>query len=179
MALNRICNYLVFMFASVAQAFITGYSFMLPATAFSLFTVFLFNQDMTYIDYLSEVYNRRYLELALERKIGQARANRSFSAVMTDLDIFRDINNSFGYITGDDELRVTAKLLLQCAGKKGLVARYGGDEYFLLLDSDNREELEETAESIYRAFEKFNAESAKPYKLTINLGYAVYDPAST
>ncbi|MHB1152815.1 MAG: histidine kinase N-terminal 7TM domain-containing protein, partial [Eubacteriales bacterium] len=63
--------------AAVIQAFIPGFSFVLNAFAFSLFTVFLYTQDLTiHLDYLSEVYNRRYFETALIKKIKHAKSKK-------------------------------------------------------------------------------------------------------
>lgn len=161
------------------QIFIPGFAFVQNAAAFSLFTVFLFTQDLTInLDYLTEVYNRRYLDLILKKTIDNAKNNKSFSAVMADLDDFKHINDTYGHDAGDDVLRKTAQLLQQCVGRKGIVTRYGGDEFFILLDFDHETELHRLAETIDRVFAEYNEQSGQSYTVSLSIGYAVYDTAA-
>ena len=149
---------------------------MLNAVAFSLFIVFLFTQDLTiHIDYLSEIYNRRYLEIELAKRIDHVNSNKSFSAIMADLVDFKKINDTYGHITGDEVIKKTAQLLKSCIHKKGLVSRYGGDEFFILLDSDKEDELNHIVGSISEALKQYNEHSCQPYHLKLSMGYAVYD----
>ncbi|MHB1151400.1 MAG: diguanylate cyclase domain-containing protein [Eubacteriales bacterium] len=163
----------------IIQIFIPGFAFVQNAAAFSLFTVFLFTQDMTInLDYLTEVYNRRYLDLILKNKIDLAKNKKSFSAVMADLDNFKQINDTYGHEAGDDVLCKTAQLLQQCVGKKGIVTRYGGDEFFILLDAGTESELQQIVKTIDDIFVKYNTDSGLPYSVTLSIGCAVFDTAA-
>ncbi|MDQ3937481.1 MAG: GGDEF domain-containing protein, partial [Chloroflexota bacterium] len=85
-------------------------------------------------DPLTALYNRRYLDTAIEREILRAsRSERPFSLLMIDLDGLKTANDQFGHEVGDRLLRATADAIRGGIRASDLAARYGGDEFVVVL----------------------------------------------
>jgi diguanylate cyclase (GGDEF)-like protein len=111
----------------------------------------------------------------LKEKIGKCNEDKTFSAIMIDLNDFKSINDTFGHDIGDSALQTSVKLLKSCLRSKDFIARYGGDEFCVVLDISNRKELVELVCRINSRIEKYNESNVQPYKLGFSMGYAVYD----
>ncbi|HOZ06536.1 MAG TPA: GGDEF domain-containing protein [Arenimonas sp.] len=92
-------------------------------------------------DGLTGVHNRRSLEQIAQRMLlPERRKNRPFSLILVDADHFKRINDNFGHGAGDLALRELAKILKTATGDMGVVGRFGGEEFLILLpDADIRE----------------------------------------
>lgn len=87
-------------------------------------------------DALTGLYNRRYLDVALEEECKRARENGDvFSIVMCDIDHFKMINDKHGHQVGDDVLAIIAAIIGKHCGPGDLAARYGGEEFLAVLPS--------------------------------------------
>ncbi len=160
----------------VLQILFYGLSIVLNGIVLSLLIVSLNIQNYSiYTDYLTGAYNRKKLENYLRQKIGTSTAEKTFSAIMLDLNNFKSINDTFGHDMGDNALQVTVKLLGSCLRSNDLVARFGGDEFFIVLDISDKARLEEVVARIRNCIDKYNKTSDRPYKLSFSMGYAVYD----
>lgn len=129
-------------------------------------------------DYLTGVYNRRQLDRHLRERIRLSAKKQNFSAILIDLDNFKVINDTLGHIMGDDALLDTVNLLKSCLRRNDFIARYGGDEFLVLLDIGELAVLEETVWRIKECCDRFNRTQARPYTLRFSTGYAVYDPSN-
>ena len=94
---------------------------------------------------------------------------------MLDLNHFKSINDTFGHDVGDSALKVSTKLLKSCLRANDFIARFGGDEFCIVLDISKQTELEEVVQRINRCFALYNETSNLAYKLFFSMGYAVYD----
>ncbi len=91
-------------------------------------------QDLAWRDDLSSLRNRRYFEATLDRLIGQAAAERfRVTVILFDIDDFKTYNDRFGHETGDALIREVAVLLKSCSRGHDVVARYGGDEFAVII----------------------------------------------
>ena len=165
--------------SNILQVAFYGIAFALNATAYSLIIVFVFVQNRSMdVDYLTGLYNRRKLDMSLQQAVRASTEGHSFSAILLDIDHFKQINDSFGHSIGDTALEDAADMLKRALGPRALVARYGGDEFCAILDTDDECELQAAIESIERCEDEFNSRGSRPYRLRFSMGGAVYDPAT-
>jgi diguanylate cyclase (GGDEF)-like protein len=89
---------------------------------------------MTIIDGLTQIHNKRYLQEALDRDVTRARRHeRDLSALMFDIDHFKTINDRYGHLAGDHVLRELARIVSERIRKEEVFARFGGEEFALIL----------------------------------------------
>jgi diguanylate cyclase (GGDEF)-like protein/PAS domain S-box-containing protein len=91
-------------------------------------------QKLAITDALTGLYNRRGLFELGEREIERAhRFDRPLTAVMGDIDLFKQVNDNFGHAVGDEILQLVAVALTNSVRKVDIIGRYGGDEFVILL----------------------------------------------
>lgn len=92
-------------------------------------------EQLAITDELTQVFNYRYLKSALRKEVRQAgRMNQHFSILMVDVDHLKVYNENFGHLCGSSLLRTVASLLYQnCRKDNDVVAKYGGDEFLIIL----------------------------------------------
>jgi len=91
-------------------------------------------EALSYTDTLTGVFNRRFFVRRLEEEITRAhRFGRSLSLVVSDLDHFKSLNDTYGHLAGDRVLREAAELLVATARSIDIVCRYGGDEFVIVM----------------------------------------------
>ena len=132
-------------------------------------------KERAFIDDVTEVYNARYLMSATDNEIRRAeRYGNSLSVVFLDLDRFKLVNDRHGHLIGSQTLRNLSKLLLEEIRQVDTLARYGGDEFTVLLADTPHEAAVHVAERIRRRVEEhlFECGSAPPLRLTISAGVA-------
>jgi len=160
----------------ILQLIFYGISLMLNCVVISLVIVFFSIQNQSIsTDYLTGINNRKSLEDYLERKINSITPSRTFSSIIIDLDGFKKINDNFGHNEGDKALQIAAKLLSDCLRSNDFIARFGGDEFFIVLDTSKTKDLEYIVNRIKKHVVSYNATSEKKYKILFSMGYAVYD----
>jgi diguanylate cyclase (GGDEF)-like protein len=85
-------------------------------------------------DFLTRLWNRSSILDILQRELTRgARENRSVGVVLTDLDRFKAVNDSFGHFAGDAVLREFSRRMVQCVRPYDSVGRYGGEEFLIIL----------------------------------------------
>jgi len=91
--------------------------------------------NMTVIDQLTGIYNRRYLSGSLKKYIkSMSRSNGKLSLLLIDIDFFKSYNDTYGHDAGDSCLKTVANALAECATREqDFVARYGGEEFVAVL----------------------------------------------
>ncbi|HBK84698.1 MAG TPA: hypothetical protein DDZ53_01550 [Firmicutes bacterium] len=163
----------------VLQIIFYGISLMLNGLVLSLLIVSLNIQNHSmYTDYLTGINNRKMLDIHLREKINTNADNKAFSAIMIDLNNFKSINDVFGHDIGDNALQVFVKLLQSCLRADDFLARFGGDEFCIVLDISDSVHLEEVVRRIDSCVDEYNRSGKKPYRLSCSMGYAVYDSHS-
>ena len=158
------------------QILFYGISLMLNGVVLSFLILYLNIQNHSmYTDYLTGVNNRKNLDTYLKNKVNASTEDKTFSAIMIDLDNFKSINDTFGHDMGDNALETSAKLLKSCLKSDDFIARFGGDEFCVVLDVSDRIDLEAIVNKINECIEKYNEANTQSYKLGFSMGYAVYD----
>lgn len=160
----------------LVSARVYGVSLVMNGTTLSILIVF-FNIQTRSIntDYLTGLYNRQKLESVLRNRISGNIQRNPFTAILLDLDAFKQINDSYGHGVGDRALVASAELLQRCFRPDDVVARYGGDEFFVLFDAADDSVLREAVARIETAVEKANREHPQPYRIGFSMGYAMFD----
>ena len=130
------------------------------------------------VDPKTGLFNARHFGVALADELARAeRFDRPFSLIMADLDLLRDINNSYGHLAGDAVLKGIAEVFRTHLRHYDVPARFGGEEFSILLPETSAEEALEIAERIRRAVaaKAFDVEtSSQPIRATVSIGVAAY-----
>ena len=105
------------------------------------------------MDRLTGLYNRGEIESILRKALMQKRnTDNVLSAIMIDLDDFKDVNDTFGHAVGDDVLRKRAKIIHDEIRRSDAAGRWGGEEFLVILPCTSLENAKSVAERILAAF---------------------------
>jgi two-component system, cell cycle response regulator len=123
-------------------------------------------------DPLTGVGNRRRLEQALPLEISRAeRTGGKFSALMADLDHFKRVNDIYGHEAGDKVLAAFGELLRRCTRATDVAARFGGEEFVVLMPHTDLEHALATAERIRKVLASTRVEPL-PDPITVSVAVA-------
>jgi len=140
-------------------------------------------QRMTITDDISGLYNSRHLHNILQSEIDRCeKDNNSFSIIFFDLDFFKKINDSYGHLIGSSMLGKVGKLVLDCLIKDYCAARYGGDEFVIILPGTPKTDAVAFCRTIREKLtgKKFLTREGLNIKLTASFGIAAFpDDADT
>ncbi len=130
------------------------------------------NSETSYVDELSGVYNRRYLKEKQEQEIATfISKNVPFSLVIVDIDHFKEVNDTYGHLKGDQIIKEFAQFLKDTLRSSDTVIRYGGDEFVCVMPKTTRQDVQ----WIYRRILKRCKESQfGGLKITLSAGIASY-----
>jgi diguanylate cyclase (GGDEF)-like protein len=135
-------------------------------------------EKLAHTDGLTELYNYRFFQQFLSIELNRAqRFNRALSLIMADLDHFKAYNDIYGHQAGDQALQQLGALLRRSSRSYDLVARYGGDEFVIILPETTKKLAGEVAERV-----RLGVESAGPTgdppglagHFTVSLGIATF-----
>jgi diguanylate cyclase (GGDEF)-like protein len=130
-------------------------------------------EKLALTDELTDIPNRRYVRVFLEREFAAAQRGRSLVVVYFDLDRFKQYNDRFGHHAGDEALRVFARVLHTQTRSMNLSGRYGGEEFVSVVSSCEIPGALIFVERVKKAFR----EAELPHgQLTASAGVAAYDP---
>jgi len=151
-------------------AYITG-------TARDITSKKAYENELTYQaqhDSLTGIYNRKYFQQELERVVSRvARSAADCAVFYMDLDQFKYVNDTVGHGAGDKLLLETTNLLRSHLREGDLLARFGGDEFTVLLYNLDREEACVVGEGLRKLFEHFQfVDSGQAFNVTLSLGIA-------
>jgi diguanylate cyclase (GGDEF)-like protein/PAS domain S-box-containing protein len=109
-------------------------------------------EEYSFTDGLTAVANRRMFDLSIEREWGSAhRECRPLSLIMFDVDYFKEYNELYGHLGGDECLKRIAQLLASAAGRsRDIFARFGGEEFVLLLPETDAKSAISLAEKCHQ-----------------------------
>lgn len=159
-----------------AQISVYGLNLAWAGAALSLLVIYTSIQTrILTTDYLTGLYNRRQLDLYLMHRIKTLRPKEKLSVLMMDIDRFKMINDTYGHDVGDQAIECTAALLRKTFHHQDFLARYGGDEFAVILDYKHPDDLLSIRHRLRERCDAFNTEGSYPFSLSISVGVAVYD----
>ena len=130
----------------------------------------------TEIDSKTGLYNAKYFSKELKKELERAHNfDRPLTIVLADLDLLRNINNTYGHLAGDEVLIGVANLIKNSLREFDVVARFGGEEFMILMPETNQEEAFEVIEGIRTSIDqtKFSIQTRiNPIKVTVSFGVA-------
>ncbi|MCR4566865.1 MAG: diguanylate cyclase [Pseudobutyrivibrio sp.] len=162
----------------------------------AILQVFLYNIDTTYggislgclilffsfqskdvnADYLTGVLNRRGLDIKMQEKVKQSiSTGKNFSAIMMDIDNFKDINDQFGHEAGDKAIKSMADILVDIFGEDVAIGRFGGDEFCVIIDSVENPENLKKIEKIHDEIARLRKKNGWSDNVDVSCGYRVYE----
>lgn len=128
-------------------------------------------------DYLTGLFNRRYMEETLERELIRARRKGlTLGIIMLDVDNFKQCNDTWGHAAGDSILQELGSMLLGNFRGEDVPCRYGGDEFIIILPDASKEVVCERAELICEYYKQFRLkfEDRLLDVVTLSFGVAVF-----
>ena len=136
-------------------------------------------QVLSHTDELTQTHNRRYFMQYLEQELKRAQRSRlTFSIAILDMDNFKQINDQWGHLAGDEVLREMTRIFREYIRQADVFARYGGDEFIFLFPQTSRQEIQHWADRIYTAFaEKMIRFEDADIRPSFSIGVAVFDPS--
>jgi diguanylate cyclase (GGDEF)-like protein len=129
------------------------------------------------IDQLTGAHNHRYLQDRLRQEVARAARNHSpLSVLMLDLDEFKPINDRFGHADGDRVLRNVAGTLRSAVRASDIVARYGGDEFVIVMPDTSADRAQEVARRVIMGIRERRHEltDGSLARVGVSAGLAVY-----
>ncbi len=133
-------------------------------------------ERQTEIDEKTGLFNHRYFSREMQSELNRAnRFDRPMAVIMADLDLLRNINNTYGHLAGDEVLLSVAKILKRSVREYDVVARFGGEEFSILLPETTIETAFARAERLRKEIEAAEIAvptSILPIKATMSFGVA-------
>ncbi len=135
------------------------------------------------LDALTGLNNRHQFALRLREETASAkRQNTPLCCIMTDIDFFKKVNDTYGHAVGDCVLKNVARTIKKELRENDIPSRYGGEEFAILLPHTTLEEAQLVAQRLRSAIEKkkinieeYNIEGVKQLSVTISIGVSQYD----
>ncbi|MGK7346301.1 MAG: diguanylate cyclase [Candidatus Nitrospinota bacterium M3_3B_026] len=135
-------------------------------------------QKQAITDSLTGLYSRRYFTEIMRKEISKARRDTGvFSLIMMDVDHFKDVNDTYGHLVGDDVLKKIGGVLKKNTRQEDVMARYGGEEFVVLLPGISVADALFVAEKLRGAVKEeaaIQVEGEEPRNVTISGGVSCY-----
>lgn len=156
----------------VIQAFFVEIAITWTSIAISVAGIMTaLKNEIIFTDCLTGLYNRMYLEFIHKRACNKK--DCWVSGIMIDLNGFKQINDNYGHAEGDLALCIVADLLRKSFSEYGVVTRYAGDEFVIMLNTTDDQLIQKIIKSAKKNFVTENEKSDKPYQLSASMGYAI------
>ncbi len=139
------------------------------------------NQELHFLatrDPMTGALNRRALYAEFQNIFDSARQDGSaLTALMADIDHFKAVNDNYGHAIGDEVIKLVSSILKEIVGERGLVGRYGGEEFAVVLPHTDLDAAYEIAEAIRKRVLLSSQTDAVPVKrVTASLGVSILGP---
>jgi diguanylate cyclase (GGDEF)-like protein len=176
---HDIASLLVFpvipLIGGVTQIWFSPVTVVWLVPVFALLIVFINIQNSEiYTDSLTGLYNRRQTDSYLLSLVQNSAKNLPIGLAILDMDNFKQVNDSFGHLAGDNALRLMAGVLQAECDNDTFFSRYGGDEFVLITKQKNLTMIEELIGRIAAGLSRRRDSFGIRYNLTLSAGVAVW-----
>ena len=137
--------------------------------------------DAVYVkDALTDMYNRfGYMRDGYEMFEKSKVYGKPLMVMFMDMDRLKEINDIYGHSHGDNALIMFSGVLKACAGEDKIAVRYGGDEFLIIGQVEDKADAEAFKAVLEKALEDANAKSGLPYQIEASIGYVLTDAKRT
>ncbi len=118
------------------------------------------------------LHNHIFFKEVFGFELEEAKRGKYLSLVIADVDFFKKLNDTYGHLTADKILKRIAEVLEKSLRKYDIVARFGGEEFFIMLPNTNIEKAKKVSERMRKNI--LNDKILSKYKVTISLGVSEY-----
>lgn len=125
-------------------------------------------EQLSYCDYLTKLYNRRYMEEKLAEL--DAEINYPLGIMFLDVNGLKQINDTFGHDSGDELLRKLAEILRDVCALRGFICRIGGDEFAVIIVKTSKAELANIKKNLLQRAKK---EKVHSFDISLAIGFAI------
>jgi len=135
-------------------------------------------KDILTNDDLTGIANRRYIDFYLNNLISESREfSSSFGILFFDIDHFKNVNDNYGHLIGDEILKIVAKTLSNNLRIGDLVGRWGGEEFIIIMKVNNIKALEKIAEKlrILVSESSYRLENSDNLSVTVSIGGTMFE----
>jgi polar amino acid transport system substrate-binding protein len=136
--------------------------------------------NLSIIDPLTKVYNRRYIihKIKQEALKKQTQKDYEFSALLIDVDDFKKVNDTYGHAEGDRVLKEITEIIKQRIRNQDILGRWGGEEFILVCPETPLEKAQILADHLRKLIEKHNF-GEKKLKITASFGVTSWKDEDT
>ncbi|MGM0594738.1 MAG: EAL domain-containing protein [Pseudomonadota bacterium] len=151
----------------------------------SIKAIYKYTRDLEYYatrDPLTNLYNQRLFWELLDYEIGRAQRHKyEFGVLVIDLDNFKIVNDTYGHSFGDKFLQLFAEGLKSAVRREDILARYGGDEFVLIMPETGMDEVEQLSERILKEVAEVGTEAPDGtlVKCSVSIGMAIFPEHAT
>jgi diguanylate cyclase (GGDEF)-like protein len=131
-------------------------------------------KELSMTDPLTKAYNRRFFhEMGDKAFLQTQRERKPIAVLMLDIDHFKQVNDTYGHEVGDEVLRGLVKMLEQTLRRSDLFARFGGEEFCILLENVSEQGARQVAQNIRQKFSQLTFKAnQETFKVTLSIGVA-------
>lgn len=156
------------------QFLLVGTILVWPSVALAVIFIFLFlESQIEQKDYLTGLLNRQQIDDMIITRISMMDKHGGFTLLMIDMDEFKSINDIHGHKEGDRALMHAADLIYKSVRTIDKVARFGGDEFLLILEEEDKSEVDKVIKRIHDEIKSFNNNNSLAYMLKLSCGYKI------
>lgn len=176
--LNLLSFYFIPIIGAIVSLFYTGMPGSWTCAAISLVLLYINDQDREIIrDGLTGLNNRKTLDGVFPEYV---KTGEPLYLFMMDLDRFKQINDTYGHPVGDQALVAAASLLsASMVGRKGILVRYGGDEFLIMGFFEDDAGADGFKQAILQRFDDYRREHKPPYWFAMSIGYSRHRSGQT
>ena len=164
--------------AGILQVLFVGSPLLSAGIAMAVLRVYINSREqLISIDPMTQLNNRKQMERFLDAKMNTKSDNKELFVFILDLDYFKQINDKYGHVEGDQAIITAANTIREIVnGTDYFACRYGGDEFVIVCETDKDFKPKDFLNKINDRLAKNAEKSGKEYTLKFSVGYKRYSP---